>query len=847
LNLPADDEKSMEEEKSKLVDDGFPPDQNDCGAASVVVQVGMSEGHPDSNPSEEMTLMLKQLLEKVQQNDGRHVTKEILSELQNASNTKLEQRNERLQAELKHAAELWRSEKESFLVKTTRLEADLESAQNQIQALPKLEQKLYETQQEKSQQLLQIQSLQEKLASSEGHMHRHKAQLASLREHNQAELRQLSESNQALMQTQLDLKSELQKTVQARKELVGKVDEYEQTITEQEAMLKEGKDQLARVKELLQSKEETLLSIRKQLTGHESTIVELKDQIEKLQQTCHNLRDTVSTQQVESQTQLKSVTSQVEAKNTMIGDLFRQLGEKENEISSLNGQWERAKEEFAQVEEKQAAHIAELDQALEQTMAQMDEYEVVKKDLLMKLREAEKGLKDQLLIVENHALQCKSLKSDLQTARSNLHQAEIDRDRAQLMLEEQLKDKAKKSDSLHCVQESIKAMEVRFKDRETSQLQHISTLEQENRELKRRLKESEVERDEARSNMLGFSDREAELYRKLQESDRLRRDLHSRVMQLTGNIRVYVRVRPLLPVENAREGLSMSGKDPKKRGREDEETPFSFPGVYDRNCKSSRSYRPDDVGKNVIIATEPYKDRGGLSDRRKTWKFRFDNVFSPHHGQEDVWEATLPLIQSAVDGYNVTIFAYGQTSSGKTYTMLGDETSPGIVSRAVEKLFQSKREIEELSRGDATVQMSVELLEIYNERINDLLDPESPVNRNDHSIKVVSKEVVGNVVVQTSSDSEVMELVALAQDRRCVKATASNTESSRSHMIFSINFCVTMNDGSTRSGKLNVCDLAGSERLGKSGTHLVGVSLSFASRGVDRSALHEDSLTVIVA
>jgi len=75
----------------------------------------------------------------------------------------------------------------------------------------------------------------------------------------------------------------------------------------------------------------------------------------------------------------------------------------------------------------------------------------------------------------------------------------------------------------------------------------------------------------------------------------------------------------------------------------------------------------EDVTKNLIVATEPYKDRGGLSERRKKWKFGFDTVFSPEHGQEDVWEATEPLVQSAVDGYNVTIFAYGQTGSGKYY------------------------------------------------------------------------------------------------------------------------------------------------------------------------------------
>lgn len=161
--------------------------------------------------------------------------------------------------------------------------------------------------------------------------------------------------------------------------------------------------------------------------------------------------------------------------------------------------------------------------------------------------------------------------------------------------------------------------------------------------------------------------------------------------------------------------------------------------------------------------------------------------------------------------------------------MLGDERCPGLIGRAVQKLFASKHEIEELSKGETRVQISVELLEIYNERVRDLLDPEGESNRSEQSLKVTSKEVVGNVLVPTETESEVMELVALAQDRRCVKATSSNSESSRSHLLFTINFDVQSQDGSTRSGKLNICDLAGSERLGKSGAHHVGVSRSLQS------------------
>jgi kinesin family protein C1 len=170
--------------------------------------------------------------------------------------------------------------------------------------------------------------------------------------------------------------------------------------------------------------------------------------------------------------------------------------------------------------------------------------------------------------------------------------------------------------------------------------------------------------------MEGFSEREDELYRKLRESDRIRRDLHSRVMQLMGNIRVYVRVRPPIPGELEQEAdrvAEQQDADSKKRKRDDNpsEEPFRYPGIYDRgDKKAASSHGADDLTKNIIEVTEPHKDRGGLSDRRKKWRFGFDNVFSPDHGQDDVWEATEPLVQSAVDGYDVTIFAYGQTGSG---------------------------------------------------------------------------------------------------------------------------------------------------------------------------------------
>lgn len=156
--------------------------------------------------------------------------------------------------------------------------------------------------------------------------------------------------------------------------------------------------------------------------------------------------------------------------------------------------------------------------------------------------------------------------------------------------------------------------------------------------------------------------------------------------------------------------------------------------------------------------------------------------------------------------------------------MLGEEGNAGIIGRSVQKMFDEKAEMEALSQGENTVSMSVELLEVYNEKVRDLLSSEK-----DQNLKVNSNEVVGNIVVQTNTVDQVLQVLQLAQSRRCVKATGSNAESSRSHMIFTIRYTVSMPDGVQRHGQLNICDLAGSERLDKSGANRVGVSEAAAA------------------
>jgi len=149
--------------------------------------------------------------------------------------------------------------------------------------------------------------------------------------------------------------------------------------------------------------------------------------------------------------------------------------------------------------------------------------------------------------------------------------------------------------------------------------------------------------------------------------------------------------------------------------------------------------------------------------------------------------------------------------------MLGDSANPGIVGRAVSKLFQGKAEVEELARSGAQVELSIEMLEIYNEKVRDLLDPK----QREIEVKVLSS--LDNEKIPATNEAEALKALELAQKRRCVKATASNAESSRSHLLFTIHFITKFKNGGERKGRLNICDLAGCERLGKSRTHATGV------------------------
>ncbi|XP_060773908.1 kinesin-like protein KIF13B isoform X2 [Neoarius graeffei] len=200
-------------------------------------------------------------------------------------------------------------------------------------------------------------------------------------------------------------------------------------------------------------------------------------------------------------------------------------------------------------------------------------------------------------------------------------------------------------------------------------------------------------------------------------------------------------------------------------------------------------------------------------DETQSDKFAGQNVVFQCLGEK--------LLDNAFQGYNACIFAYGQTGSGKSYTMMGSAEQPGLIPRLCSSLFE--RTIHEQKEGENfTVEASY--MEIYNEKVRDLLDPKgtSQVLRvREH--KVLGPYVDGLSRMAVTSYKDIESLMSEGNKSRTVAATNMNEESSRSHAVFNVILTHAMQDlQSNTSGekvsKLSLVDLAGSERAAKTGT-----------------------------
>ncbi|VAI06841.1 unnamed protein product [Triticum turgidum subsp. durum] len=247
--------------------------------------------------------------------------------------------------------------------------------------------------------------------------------------------------------------------------------------------------------------------------------------------------------------------------------------------------------------------------------------------------------------------------------------------------------------------------------------------------------------------------------------------------------------------------------------------------------------------------------------------FTFDKVFGPKSQQRAIYDhAVAPIVDDVLEGYNCTVFAFGQTGTGKTYTMEGEmmqqvgelPASAGVMPRAVRHIFDI------LKAQKAVYSMKVTFLELYNEEITDLLASEDqsrfPEDRHKRPTISLMEDGKGGSVIRgleeivVYSPGEIYSLLQHGSTRRRTADTALNMQSSRSHSVFSIYIHVkvttTGNQELMKYGRLNLVDLAGSESIARSGAKEVRareageLNKSLLTLGRVITALVEDSVHV---
>ncbi|KAK2825896.1 hypothetical protein Q5P01_020110 [Channa striata] len=215
---------------------------------------------------------------------------------------------------------------------------------------------------------------------------------------------------------------------------------------------------------------------------------------------------------------------------------------------------------------------------------------------------------------------------------------------------------------------------------------------------------------------------------------------------------------------------------------------------------------------------------GFVNNKRECYKFRFQKLFDQAAKQEEIFEnIAKPVADSVLAGYNGTIFAYGQTGSGKTFTITGGAerySDRGIIPRALSYLY------ERFSQDTGMVYTThISYLEIYNEMGYDLLDTRHEASRLEDLPKVMIMEDpdqnihLRNLSLQQStSEEEALNLLFLGDTNRMIAETPMNQASTRSHCIFTVHVCRREPGSVTvRRSKLHLVDLAGSDRVSKTG------------------------------
>lgn len=620
--------------------------------------------------------------------------------------------------------------------------------------------------------------------------------------------------------TKEEVEALLNEKIKSKKfDLKGKLEQMNDQIRRQKQCIKwfreveerynQEKEKLTNTLECAENKcKETEVTMKNKEEELNSLINELKVQVVSLQ-------ESLVKEEKEKQDTMKCHIQEKEARvaaEKLQATLREELAKAEDEklcanqkVASMDDMYKRLQEYNTSLQQYNSKLQTDLATANESLKRVGSEKATIVENLST-LRSHYNALQDQLTssrsAQEEAVHQKETLLKEVGRLRGELHQVREDRDRQVTQVQTLTAEVARWRESTGKSIAELDSLTIKLNALEetcSNQKEQIKVLQNQLMVANEKLMMSDMTSIEARTeferqkrNVLELQERLTDAELQLLEAEKLRKKLHNTILELKGNIRVFCRVRPMLPDD----------------GAEAEKAVVSYPTSLESE------------GRGVEL----------LQNGKKV-PFTFDKVFSHEASQQDVFVEISQLVQSALDGYKVCIFAYGQTGSGKTYTMMGMPEYPdqkGLIPRSLEQIFQTSQV---LSAQGWKYKMQASILEIYNETIRDLL-----TSNRSNGVEIsraesggfgkqynISHDANGNThvsdltVIDVCSTREVSSLLHQAAQSRSVAKTKMNEHSSRSHFVFTLR--ITGFNESTKQqvqGVLNLIDLAGSERLKKS-------------------------------
>ncbi|KAM8765962.1 LOW QUALITY PROTEIN: kinesin-like protein KIF19 [Rhynchonycteris naso] len=240
--------------------------------------------------------------------------------------------------------------------------------------------------------------------------------------------------------------------------------------------------------------------------------------------------------------------------------------------------------------------------------------------------------------------------------------------------------------------------------------------------------------------------------------------------------------------------------------------------LKDTELEDGAAVIPHKVGDQTVVLMDPSEDPEDplCAHRSREKTFICDTISDQHASQEDVYHVmTWHLVEGVISGYNATVFVYGPSGAGKTYTMLGMDTEPGIYPQTLTDLFR----VIEATWDNVDYSVSMSYLEIYSKVIRDLLSPSSGFLDLKEDARGGIQTLAGIMEVSTSNAQEIMQLLTTGNWQRTQEPTATNQASSRSHAVLqvTVRLCACAAAAAdlaeeVRVGRLFLVDLAGAER-----------------------------------